>query len=813
MSMSRPEFVPNLRRPQYGRKNSRGDTAPAFEISRQVSGSEDGVFRTTEDIRTQARGGLWGMGKKGGQVDEVGKKSIHEYVGERVRPSRNSPKFMYGNGEDSVVNAVSVRDRVRMMQGMAALEAVAAAAAGSRRSTGSKARGNGSAVVKNNGDTRPRSMGGGSEPTRDLGSNSIFQADPSKPNGSSRATVMIWKEQVSSSHYVGEDSSSDEDGDGDAAREDVSAGRTGRGDTPTSLMHRLVSQGGTIHMKNTKLCKTNRDLERPSVKAMENKASNIPAIECSDIIRRAEERVRRAEIHRAQADEAAREADNRARRLETRVQVLESKNRMIRKAKEEGSGAPVVSLEAEITAAYQQILQEMDMERSTLKQRITNLQRENEELLSRPVTTSPKGVALSTNSSLPTTRSPEYADSPGGLSALDLDEGDSSRQASTRGGGGQVGKEARARAWDVRGTIGSHRVSLVQLLTAAAPRGGEQKGLGRTTGASSAEARELGGREGPLEDGADADATPSNSLKGSPLPSQAAAAALSDLPWSQERMLWYGRVSLVVSAGCVGNPAATYCSLLLTDAALYVLETSSTDPGPGDEDHWFNSWSDSDSESGSSSSYFSPGPSPGPRLGGEDVGEEIESGGGAGQAGGAGGGGGGRRGRAQMSSEVLCRLKVQHVEQLSLPLKTMELANGDEVAVRSRAVVVHIKVAKGRAGKGRDRGRGHGQVGRSSEPNRGYLWVRCESNDARGELVEGICQWYLASRTATAKGGAGWGGVGEQSGVAVSAPEMAAEGDIELQVEQMEEREILGDLQEQGSINVVEALMGDMEVR
>lgn len=78
-------------------------------------------------------------------------------------------------------------------------------------------------------------------------------------------------------------------------------------------------------------------------------------------------------------------------------------------------------------------------------------------------------------------------------------------------------------------------------------------------------------------------------------------------------------------------------------------------------------------------------------------------------------------------SHCLCRLERQRVTSLSLPLQTRELPNGDEVAVRSNAVVVRLNlsedvvllgdVAGAREGReisregGEGRGRGRGSPG------------------------------------------------------------------------------------------------------
>ncbi|CAN0374576.1 unnamed protein product, partial [Ectocarpus fasciculatus] len=131
------------------------------------------------------------------------------------------------------------------------------------------------------------------------------------------------------------------------------------------------------------------------------------------------------------------------------------------------------------------------------------------------------------------------------------------------------------------------------------------------------------------------------------------ALPLAALPWSEELVLWYGRVSLVLApcasavalAGVPKAPATAAHWILLTDAAMYVIETRG--------------------------------------LGGAAEGKRP----------------------AARETNGLCCLKRHRLWSLSLPLETRALPNGDEVAVRSTAVVVRLNLADEEEGRGPGRGR------------------------------------------------------------------------------------------------------------
>ncbi|CAM9622834.1 unnamed protein product, partial [Laminaria digitata] len=112
----------------------------------------------------------------------------------------------------------------------------------------------------------------------------------------------------------------------------------------------------------------------------------------------------------------------------------------------------------------------------------------------------------------------------------------------------------------------------------------------------------------------------------------------SPFPWSKEVAHWYGRVSLVVAPGLAVDEAAAAStpahSLLLTDKALYVIETRR--PGGGG-----CSWMD---PAGTAETGGDTGSGASKRLG-------------------------------DSGSDSLCRLERDRVESLSLPLEARVLPN------------------------------------------------------------------------------------------------------------------------------------------
>ncbi|CBN74614.1 hypothetical protein Esi_0030_0172 [Ectocarpus siliculosus] len=100
---------------------------------------------------------------------------------------------------------------------------------------------------------------------------------------------------------------------------------------------------------------------------------------------------------------------------------------------------------------------------------------------------------------------------------------------------------------------------------------------------------------------------------------------------------------------------------------------------------------------------------------------------------------------AARETNGLCCLKRHRLWSLSLPLETRALPNGDEMAVRSTAVVLRLNLAEE---EGRGPGRGREGVGGTAARSagaaieRGYLWLSCDTNEARGELVERIVEWH-----------------------------------------------------------------------
>ncbi|CAN0427378.1 unnamed protein product, partial [Phaeothamnion confervicola] len=133
------------------------------------------------------------------------------------------------------------------------------------------------------------------------------------------------------------------------------------------------------------------------------------------------------------------------------------------------------------------------------------------------------------------------------------------------------------------------------------------------------------------------------------------------------------------------------------------------------------------------------------------------------------GGSGGAAGvrPASSAAEVLCRIEARELEALSLPLRTRQLPNGDEIAERTAEVVMHLAPAENSVATpatmaavglglttpqaetlGAARGASGGGCSASSTGAGGglgrvHLWLRCETNTARGELVEWIAQWHL----------------------------------------------------------------------
>ncbi|CAM9288122.1 unnamed protein product [Pylaiella littoralis] len=147
---------------------------------------------------------------------------------------------------------------------------------------------------------------------------------------------------------------------------------------------------------------------------------------------------------------------------------------------------------------------------------------------------------------------------------------------------------------------------------------------------------------------------------------RASPAPAITLPWPKEVVLWYGGVTLVLAPETIGPATAVKGApkakttathwVLLTDAALYVIETR--------------------------------------KAGGAADGKDEKQKGGAASKRAAG------VATKVTESDSLCRLERDRVWSLSLPLETRALPNGDEVAVRSTAVVVRLRLAREAAGAG-----------------------------------------------------------------------------------------------------------------
>ncbi|CAM9810583.1 unnamed protein product [Scytosiphon promiscuus] len=449
-------------------------------------------------------------------------------------------------------------------------------------------------------------------------------------------------------------------------------------------------------------------------------------------------RVRKADVQRQQAEEAAREAEARAYSLSATVQVL--KSAVDCGGSLEGSLTPR-EIEAEVTAAYQGILQDMDMERATLQEQLISVQSENSMLrakamgprtprthsfsgvMTTPSTTPPKTFDISPNaretenprdlSPLPTPRSFGRPKARGMLSAPAAPAGTARerRCSGGRGGRGEPGEGlANGSRWGsgARGKLGEvlgARVRLVRLEGLGSSRGGtaltgDADGGGgassssnnnnpleapppppKTTARStpSTPPASSSSSSSPHSNGADPSAKksspPSSSLTSSGSRDSGVlggcGGAPPALPWPREVVLWYGRVSLIVTPGPSGTAAAAAGKVkgvpnvgtataavahwvLLTDAALYVIETCGGGGGGRGES------TAAKDAAGTEAAATSP-----PRT-------AVPGG----------------------TADSLCRLERHRVWSLSLPLETRALPNGDEVAVRSTAVVIRLRLSE-----------------------------------------------------------------------------------------------------------------------
>ncbi|CAM9695735.1 unnamed protein product [Ascophyllum nodosum] len=254
-------------------------------------------------------------------------------------------------------------------------------------------------------------------------------------------------------------------------------------------------------------------------------------------------------------------------------------------------------------------------------------------------------------------------------------------------------------------------------------------------------------------------------------------------PWSKESALWYGLVTLIVapSPGAIKELSKTppAHAILLTDVALYVIEVPTPEAGEGRDE--------------------------------------------------------GGRGRA--GGDNLCRIERRRVERLSLPLEMRALPSGDEVAVRSSSVVVRLRLLSDDRGGRYD---GGGRIAAAAGVERGYLWLSCENNEARGDLVEHLSQWYHKWDENEARGDIPNDSSGDfspsdvdaasaASAAAVAAAAVAAvaasggsfssseaangsdEDDDALEVEQILIKELVEELGQERSLNVTALLLVDKD--
>eukprot|EP00904_Undaria_pinnatifida_P014080 jgi/Undpi1/9802/HiC_scaffold_27.g12256.m1 len=403
---------------------------------------------------------------------------------------------------------------------------------------------------------------------------------------------------------------------------------------------RAFSSPVGMRVENAQMRMENRRLEGALSAAKE---SAIAAEERSkELARQASLRVRQAEARRVSAEEAMKQAEAKAFTLRATVQVLKSTGDFggPREPFRGGCFTPR-EVEAEVTAAYQGILQDMDMERASLLQQLDTVQKENEMLRSKTM-----GARNRTRSLSRTTDVEEMA----AVTPLPLPPMRSFAKPKTRSV--SITRDA---SWSdisplARGTGED----------GASGSGGGGGGICQCGGAL--RRSRAGGRGAEM----------------------AAARLVRRLGMRVALVQLEGLGALVAAAGDTAMH-----SLLLTDKALYVMETRRHGGGG-------STWKDRAST--------------------------AEAGGDAGNG-----------------SDSLCRLERDCVGGLSLPLEARVLPNGDEVAVRSKAVVLRLNLP-GNTMSGPPSSSLAAPSSALTAP--GYLWLTCESNEARGELVEHLCQWH-----------------------------------------------------------------------
>ncbi|CAM9912980.1 unnamed protein product [Ectocarpus sp. 12 AP-2014] len=508
-----------------------------------------------------------------------------------------------------------------------------------------------------------------------------------------------------------------------------SAGGGGSGARRVGANVAALAGGSSIAAENEQLKLESRRLASALSTARES--ADMTEERSRVLAKQATLRVRGAEAQRAAAEEAAREAQAKAYSLSATVEVLKSTADCGVSA--EGRRLTTREIEAEVTAGeffffssahqmvpYQGILQEMDMERADLQEQLMAVKMENNILRSRamgvprtPRTRSFSGATPTTKdteleqdgdlmrelSPLPVPRSFERPKARGISMARDsLGSGD---EGLANGSGGEGSRHRRGGARGFLRDVLGPRVRFVQLDSA----GGTLFGAG-AAGGSPPVASPSSPSSSPSSSSSLSSSTPpppaeklrvvaKPSAEPPPPPSKSAGVTRMGTPGGG-LVLWYGRVSLVLAPcasavarkGVPKAPATAAHWILLTDSAMYVVETRG--------------------------------------LGAAAEGERP----------------------AARETSGLCCLKRHRLWSLSLPLETRALPNGDEVAVRSTAVVLRLNLAE-EEGRGPGRGReGVGGVGGTAARSagatieRGYLWLSCDTNEARGELVERIVEWH-----------------------------------------------------------------------